>query len=334
MHEIAKRIFDECLNLKNEQVLIISDNGVNSQRIGASYKEAAQNMDKEVIQVMQNPQTELSKASPEVVNALQKLEKNNIVILAVSNKLGSLGGIGKSFRRFCQQRKHRFVSATSLGSIPLDKFEVLERTMDVNYLKMQLHGLWLKKQIDSAAEIRITTSAGTDISFDVFGMQSIANTGNYSQPGSGGNIPAGEVYVPPRGIHNVRGRFVIDGSMRTDRRTILLKEPVEVKVENGRIISIEGPDASLLEDSLRRAEKRSKYPERIRIIGELGFGINPNAKLVGATIIDEKVQNTAHIAIGSNYWFGGSNRTLFHADQVFKDPKVFIDGKEINIIKN
>ena len=40
---------------------------------------------------------------------------------------------------------------------------------------------------------------------------------------------------------------------------------------------------------------------------------------------------TAHIGIGSNYWFGGPIRTIIHLDQVFKNPLFKLDGESLNI---
>ncbi len=326
--DVTSRILTECFNAtQKDKLIIISDQGEHSQRLASSYAHAAESLGAQHTNITQEPQTELSTASQTLIRTLSTFPEKNIVILAVSNKLGNLGKLGKSFRRFCQGRKHRFISTTGLAS--LADYTAIMDAMDIDYMKMHLQGLWLKKQLDSTSNIRVTTDAGTDVTIDVFGMQSISNTGNYREHGTGGNIPAGEVYIAPRGTRNVNGTVVIDGSMRTDECGILLKDPVTMHITNGRVTSIEGSQAYLLDETLKRAEQRSKYPERVRIIGEFGIGINPRARLVGTTIIDEKVLGTAHIALGSNYWFGGTNRTIFHGDQVFKNPTIFLDGKEI-----
>jgi aminopeptidase len=331
--DIAVKVLKECLDInEKDEVLIISDVGRNSALLGDGFEAGARSLGNVVKRLVQEPQTELSKASDEVIEALRNLADGNIVVLAISNKLGSMKALGKSFRRFCQFHKHRFISTTGLHSLANEKFADLVRAIDVDYTRMQLYGLLLKKKFDNASQVRVVSDAGTDIVFDIFGMQAICNAGNYRQPGSGGNIPAGEVYLAPRGVSNVRGTFVIDGSLRTDERTYLIEEPVTVTVKNGRVVSMEGKQARLLEDALVRAEKRAKYPERIRIIGELGFGINSSAVIGGATILDEKVVKSAHIAIGSNYWFGGANKTLFHADQVMKSVRIFVDGEEVKIV--
>ena len=47
-------------------------------------------------------------------------------------------------------------------------------------------------------------------------------------------------------------------------------------------------------------------------------------------VLDEKARNTAHIAIGSNYWFGGDIYTFLHLDQVMKNPKIYVDGVRLD----
>ena len=78
------------------------------------------------------------------------------------------------------------------------------------------------------------------------------------------------------------------------------------------------------------AYNTSKNPDGVKMIGELGIGINPDASLIGPTIINEKLLGTAHVAIGSNYWFGGNIYAKIHLDQVFRKPKIEADGKAIN----
>jgi leucyl aminopeptidase (aminopeptidase T) len=90
-------------------------------------------------------------------------------------------------------------------------------------------------------------------------------------------------------------------------------------------------EARVLEDTLTRAEKRAKHPWGIRRIGEIGIGINPRASLAGTTLINEKVLGTAHVALGSNVWFGGSIFAISHYDQVFRNPTLYIDGNRIDI---
>ena len=83
---------------------------------------------------------------------------------------------------------------------------------------MDAKGQKLKERLDVAREVNVTTKLGTDITFDIRGVKAIVNTGIYSRPGSGGNMPAGEVYIHPR-LDKVEGTFYIDGSLRQKDKT-------------------------------------------------------------------------------------------------------------------
>ena len=328
------KIMKNSLKVKKENILVISDYGAGENKmanmLGYGYYCAAKKRGLNVNILFQEPKKGFMFADDHVIEAITRLEKNNLVIVAVSNKLGRFGE-EKSFRNFCGERGHRFLSATGLGDLKPHHFELFMEAMNVNYSRMKKQGLAIKKLWDKANEIRVKTEAGTDIAFDVSGMEAIANIGEYHEAGKGGNMPAGEVYIPPKGSEGVNGRVVIDGSMKTEDGAVLLDSPVTLHIEKGRVVGIEGKDAHLLEQTFQRFEDRAKYPERVRLVGELGIGINPGAVLIGSMIMDEKVLGTAHIAIGSNYWFGGEIKTIYHGDQVFKNPTFYVDGKKMEL---
>ncbi len=96
-------------------------------------------------------------------------------------------------------------------------------------------------------------------------------------------------------------------------------------------MDIGGKEAKELENTLNWAASVAKHPGSVRRICELGIGLNPKAKIIGATIVDDKVLGTAHVGIGSNYWFGGNIYAIIHIDQVFKAPKIEFDGKVMEI---
>ena len=55
--------------------------------------------------------------------------------------------------------------------------------------------------------------------------------------------------------------------------------------------------------------ERKPHGEGCRVVCELGIGTNPNARLQGNVLTDEKVMGTVHIAIGHNALaaYGGQN---------------------------
>ena len=326
-------ILKKALKIKKEQVLIISDYGegerVLAPMIGYVYYYAALQKKLNVGLLFQKPKKGFMFVDEHILRAMESLQKESVIVIAVSNKLGRFGE-EKSFRSFCRERGHRFISATGLGDLQKTHFDLFLQCMNVNYKVMKKKGMGIKKQWDKAKEIRVKTEEGTDVIFNVEGMEAVANIGEYQEQGEGGNMPAGEVYIPPAGVEGVEGRVVLNGSVKTEQGAFLLDEQLTLIIEKGKLVKMEGKHAQLLEQTFEKFAERSAYPERIRFVSELGIGLNPAAILVGSTIIDEKVLGTAHIALGSNSWFGGPIKSIFHGDFVFKNPVFYVDGKKMD----
>ena len=196
---------------------------------------------------------------------------------------------------------------------------------------MHARGERVKKYLDSGSKVQVVTKLGTDFTMDIKGVKGIINSGDYTAKGSGGNLPAGEVYLYPN-PDTAEGVFYIDGSIRLRNKTLLVRNPVKVEVEKGEIVNVSGNyEGNLFKETIGWAHRSSKKPGAVRQIAELGIGINPNAKIIGATIIDEKTLGTVHIANGSNNWFGGSLKSLIHLDHVIKDAMVKIDGRVLRL---
>lgn len=330
-----KKIFTPCLGIQDEKILIVGDTGSDNRQVSAllsgAYYLAATELNLDTKLVFQSSKSRGDIADDDVVNNLAELKEGNVIILNMSDKLGNIKELGKSFRRWIKKKEHRFVSAMSLGDLETGKINSIVEAMDLSYKPFQIQHEKLRKLFDDTEEIHITTDAGTDLYYNIKGINGISADGNYVEKGTGGNLPAGEVYAPPNG-KRIEGKVVIDGSSRIQGGTILIKNPIELKIVNGNIVEINGEEeAKQLENTLNWAASIAKHPGSVRRICELGIGLNSKAKLIGATIVDDKVLNTAHIGIGSNYWFGGSIYAIIHLDQVFKNPKFYFDDKLIEI---
>lgn len=330
-----KKVFTPCLAAKDEKILIIGDTGYENRNVAAllsgAYYLAAEQLKLDAKLVLQGVKSRGDNSDENVARSLSEMKPRNIIILNMSDKLGSMEELGKSFRRWVAKKNHRFVSAMSLGDLPTSNVDLILKAIDVNYKPLQTQHEEVRQKLENAKEVHITTPAGTDLYYNKEGIRAIAADGNYTLPGTGGNLPAGEVYAPPNG-KGVEGKVVIDGSSRTHEHTILIKKPIELKIKNGDIIEISGgEEAKQLENTLKWAASVAKNPGNVRRICELGIGLNPKAQIVGAMIVDDKTLGTAHIGIGSNYWFGGSIYAIIHLDQVFKNPKIYLDGELLKI---
>ena len=107
----------------------------------------------------------------------------------------------------------------------------------------------------------------------------------------------------------------------------LVDEPVTLRFERGRVISIEGGRAA---DMLR--ELVESAGAGADVIAELGIGLNHALTPRGHVMLDEKAGGTAHVAIGRNTGtYGGDNEASIHVDCVFSAPEVEADGRPVDI---
>jgi len=221
-----KKVFSPCLGVKDEKVLVVGDTGLKNKNVAAvmsgAYFLAAQQLNLDTKLIFQTPKSRGDEAENLVYESLAQIGTGSVIILNMSDKLGSIRDLGKSFRKWAKKKNHRFVSAMSLGDLETEKINLIIEAMDVSYKPFQASHDSLKKLFNDTNEIRITTDAGTDLTFNIEGIAGIAADGNYTAPGTGGNLPAGEVYAPPNG-KNVQGKVVIDGSSRVRNGTILVK---------------------------------------------------------------------------------------------------------------
>jgi len=335
-YENFEKIFMKYLKIRRRnELLIIGDLGqiqkrttpimvgcylIAAKRLGLSYK-----------LILQRPKKIGEKADKVLIKALDNIQDDSFLTISVSGKLGSMQSLGKSFRKLVRTKRLKFVSTLNLSELPTTKFHTLVESINVDDKMIQKNAKRLASLLDVSDEVRIRTSKGTNLVIGIRGMKAIRNDGDFLT--KGGNIPFGEVYIPPR-RNQVKGIAVIDGSVKTRYGTHIVKEPVRLRINQGVVEEIigKGETAKKLRETLDWAEKKAKYDWGVRRIGELGIGINPNAAIVGPTILNEKTKGTAHIAIGSNAWFGGSIYSIIHLDQVFKDPQIWIDGKKFSLL--
>jgi leucyl aminopeptidase (aminopeptidase T) len=215
------------------------------------------------------------------------------------------------------------------------------RAVPINYVALRENCAKVKASFKRANRVRVQTDLGTNITVGVKGREAKSDDGDCRKPGKGGNLPAGEVFISPK-LGESNGVIVFDGSITLDK-TIVIKKPMKVTVENGYVTKVEGGnEARQLQAYLHEAGERSyemakngeltmdkakEYSRNATNLGELGIGLNPKARIVGNVLEDEKVLGTVHFAIGSNY--DQDALALIHSDGIVKNPTLTIDGKTI-----
>lgn len=195
-----------------------------------------------------------------------------------------------------------------------------EGPMDVDYGQMSRTASALIKKLNNAERLHITTGAGTDL---ILGISNRIFTDDvFVKPGGMCNLPCGEIYCAPEET-KADGVIVFDASIGDIG---LLKYPLKVHVKKGKIAEFESKD----QDMVKRIKELSSVDDEAMIIGELGIGINPGARITGNMLEDEKAINTAHIAFGNNEDFpgGGKNHSKIHRDYLFYRPTIEIFSKD------
>ena len=106
--------------------------------------------------------------------------------------------------------------------------ELFEKTVPVDYAEMKRRCLALKEKLDAAEKVHISTPAGTDLEIGLRGRLAFVDDGDFSVPGEGGNLPAGEAFISPE-KGTAHGILVFDGSMAVQNGTVKIETPEEEK---------------------------------------------------------------------------------------------------------
>ncbi len=215
--------------------------------------------------------------------------------------------------------------------------DMMNRTAAIDYELLQARCKKQEELFTNAKSVHITAPAGTDVTISVENRKLMFDDGDFSKPGTGGNIPAGEVFISPV-VGKTEGTIVYDGSMTFSDGDSILETPITCKIENGFVTDIKGgAEARRLLKTITEAETRpftlekekklpagqaAVYKRNARNIGELGIGLNPAAQITGNMLEDEKAFNTCHFAIGENY--DNDAPALIHLDGVVRSPTITV----------
>jgi len=340
----AKTAVEHVLRVKNnEKVVIVTNPEPDVFLISTALYDAARAIGADVNIVVQDKRTSLDMASDAVIHALRS--EPDVVLSISADKLGkdrfglqkfySYKGVKGSwsgiFNALMGAKKARSFWSPS---ITLDSFI---RTVPVDYKKMAVDARKLKKTLDRADKVHITSQGGTDIEISLKNRLAFVDDGAFWTKGSGGNLPAGETYISPENYRS-NGVLVFDGTLAVadGGKAFLPAKPVRLDIKDGLVTGIHGgAGAKRLEKSLVLGEKAAldmkgedgwsiskvnSYFKNARHLGELGIGLNPKAKVTCNMLEDEKILGTCHIAIGSNY--DDDAEAFIHLDCVIKKPTI------------
>jgi leucyl aminopeptidase (aminopeptidase T) len=324
---------------RGERVVIFTNPHGDGQAISKALYSAAAAKEASPVIVTQPMKTTLDFAEEAVLMAIRSAPE---VLISISQE--KLGKDRWALKKPYRVGKRRWDSAFNylMGvkksrsfwspSVTADMFR---RTVPVDYAVMKRDCRAAANVLDAAESVHITTARGMDLVIGLKGRRARRDDGDFSRPGSGGNLPAGEVFISPA-LNSSSGRIVFDGSISTDKGAMVIREPISVEVEGGLVRSISGGREArrfrravelgavrarqFVREGLLPRRDLEAYVHNSRNLGELGIGMNRAARIVGNVLEDEKVFRTCHIAIGSNY--DDDAPALIHYDGIINYPTI------------
>jgi len=355
LYRAAEIAMTEVLGLKkDESLLIITNPEQDVSDISMALFSACRKSGGRPVLIYQETKSQLDFAEDPVLGSIEKAPA--VAISMSANKLGKdKYSLAKPFEVEGKKFDHIFTYLLR-GEKKIRSFwspgvtrDIFLRTVPIDYQRLRKEAGALKELLDRAEGVRITSPKGTDLFIGIKDREAMLDDGEFSKPGSGGNLPAGEAFISPE-LGNSEGTLVFDGSISLYDKTQIIQEPIVCKVEKGFVVSITGgEEAEKLQrtidmsyENARKMKDEGKFSEETMEdyvknatnLGELGIGLNPKAQITGNMLEDEKAYHTCHIAIGANY--DGDANALIHLDGLVKEPSmtaIMPNGEEVLFIQ-
>ncbi len=181
--------------------------------------------------------------------------------------------------------------------------------------------------------IKIEDENGTSFEFSILQEKQtfIENYGNFHEPMSFGNLPAGEIFTVPDIFGQAHGKIVIhhDNTKYCQDDCKLL----EMELKEGKIVNIQGAK-SVLDEYLGfskgpRAPTNDEIQQSRRNFALFGIGLNK--KIESSTNILERSKKfgACHIGLGASTGIGGSIKSDLHLGFVLPSSSISVNGSLI-----
>jgi leucyl aminopeptidase (aminopeptidase T) len=303
----AETAVHQCINLVSEEsCVIVTDD--KRKEIGEALYEAAREITNESVLLRYPPGSQHGAEPPEPVAAA--MCGADVVFAPTSKSLSHT-----------RARSAATEAGARAATLPGITEEVFTTGLDADYERIYEECERMLEQVTDAAEIRVTSPQGTDITFESGNREWLSDTGIVHEPGDFSNLPAGEVFVSPE---NANGTYVVDGTMHPHG---LLDHEIEVVVEDGFVTSVSDSE---LRAEIEEAE--AEVGKDAYNLAELGIGTNlAVSDLAGSVLLDEKAAGTVHIAIGDDAGIGGETDAPIHSDGILREPTVYADGEVVDL---
>ena len=173
-------------------------------------------------------------------------------------------------------------------------------------------------------KMHLITPAGTDLVFENDPNRPIFMEGDVNGPGD--YMLFGQVDWAPI-EESINGVLVFDGSVWPPQELGLLKEPIVMDIEEGKVKKIHGgQEARIFERWLKSFKDANMFN-----IAHISYGCNPGAKLTGNILEDERVWGAVEWGLGNqaDSFLGKFGPAKSHTDGICLSPTLIGDGEKI-----
>ncbi|WP_455286213.1 aminopeptidase [[Eubacterium] cellulosolvens] len=178
----------------------------------------------------------------------------------------------------------------------------------------------------NATRMRITTPSGGDIEFQNDPKRPVFTEGVVAEK-PGDYMLIGQVDWAPI-ESSLKGTIVFDGSVWPPEDLGLLANPIRLKVDRGKVVSIDGGrEARTLERWLDSFDDPA-----MRNVAHISYGCNPGAKLSGRIIEDERVWGSVEWGLGyqGEGFLGAAGPAKTHTDGICLNASIWMNGEQIS----
>jgi len=178
----------------------------------------------------------------------------------------------------------------------------------------------------NAKRMKITTPAGSDIEFENDPKRPVFTEGIVADK-PGDYMLIGQVDWAPV-EESIEGTIVFDGSVWPPDDVGLIVEPIRLKVQKGKVVSINGG---------RQARNFVRWLDgfndpNMRNIAHIAYGCNPGARLSGMIVEDERVWGAVEWGLGyqGEGFLGRAGPAKTHTDGISLNASIWMDGQQIS----
>lgn len=215
----------------------------------------------------------------------------------------------------------------------MEPFHVLKQMFPTEDLRRRVEHA--KSMLEQARELRFTSGAGTDVTYQLGQYPVISEYGYTYEPGRWDHFPSGFAFTQGND-GGVNGTVVLQPGDILCAFKRYVESTVTLQIKDGYVVDISGSgvDARLIDSYIK-----SFNDDRAYAISHIGWGLNEKARwyqfAVTRQLPAEHVMNALSFygnvlfSLGPNLEVGGTNDTACHLDLPMRECSLWLDGEQI-----